>query len=264
MQNNNGADARPNLFPSDDLMALLELDPNETYVPLDRLCARLGLPATPQERAVRTHAILSEGAKRFAIEDQLGERRALCLRVDLLPLWLAGLNANNVSEPVARARLELLQREAASVLWQTFRPQGYGPEDALLPNRHAQNQVERAYVEALGVALLARQQLLIERQLHGTYHDEDDQQGHDPWARVGTRVDDPQAARLAQTVRRVAQTAAQRSRRNEYHGIYTGLFRQFGITSFRRMPPARLHEALEWLERWHGALLGEPEPPPDI
>jgi hypothetical protein len=30
------------------------------------------------------------------------------------------------------------------------------------------------------------------------------------------------------------------------------------------MPAGRLREALEWLERWRGDLMGEPEPPPDI
>ena len=57
---------------------------------------------------------------------------------------------------------------------------------------------------------------------------------------------------------------AERTRRNEYGGVYNGLYRQFGIASYRRMPPARLREALEWLERWRGDLMGEPEPPPDI
>ena len=56
----------------------------------------------------------------------------------------------------------------------------------------------------------------------------------------------------------------ERTRRNEYGGVYNGLYRQFGIASYRRMPPARLREALEWLERWRGDLMGEPEPPPDI
>jgi hypothetical protein len=30
------------------------------------------------------------------------------------------------------------------------------------------------------------------------------------------------------------------------------------------MPSGRLYEAMEWLERWYGDMMGEPEPPPDI
>src|SRR5436305_14006810 len=103
--------------------------------------------------------------------------------------------------------------------------------------------------------------MLIERQRHQP--SESGRHGAEPYA-PGKVVDDPQATLLARAVPRVALEAAERTRRNEYGGVYNGLYRQFGITSYRRMPPARLREALEWLERWRGDLMGEPEPPPDI
>src|SRR6266545_4678888 len=238
-------------FYGQDIVAYQELDPNETFVPIVRLCARLGLERAAQERRVRGHALLASGARTMPV---------LCLRVDLLPLWLNGVESGKVDQ-AAQARLELFQRESASTLWQSHRPQGYGPEDELLPPRHEQNPAEQSYVAALAMATLARHQMLIERQLNN--RSGRDEQGADPYA-PGTLVDDPQATLLAQAVRRVALAAAERTRRNEYGGVYAGLYRQFGIASYRRMPPARLHEALEWLERWRGDLMGEPEPPPDI
>jgi P22_AR N-terminal domain len=243
-----------------DIIALLELDPNETYVPIGRLCERLGLDRAPQERRVRAHATLASGAHTLVVEDDEGRRPMLCLRVDLVPLWLTGVDATRVAES-ARAQIELFQQESASALWQAFRPQGFGPEDELLPTRHEQNAAEQAYVAALGMATLARHQMLIERQLNTRASR--DEQGADPYA-PGAALDDREAALLAQAVRRVALAAAERTRRNEYGGVYNGLYRQFGIASYRRMPPARLHEALEWLDRWRGDLMGEPEPPPDI
>jgi antirepressor protein len=247
-------------FYGEDIIAIQELDPNETYVPVAQLCERLGLERAAQERRIRAHAVLESGARTLAIESGNGSRPALCLRADLVPLWLAGVDAKQVAEPI-RARLELYQRECASALWQSFRPQGFGAEDELLPPRHEQTPAEQAYVAALAMATLARQQMLIERQLNARAHR--DEQGADPYA-PGVAVDDKEAALLAQAVRRVALAAAERSRRNEYGGVYNGLYRQFGIASYRRMPPARLHEALEWLDRWRGDLMGEPEPPPDI
>jgi hypothetical protein len=248
-------------FYGQDIIAYQELDPNETYVPIVRLCARLGLERAAQERRVRAHAVLSSGARTLPVEFEDGHTApALCLRVDLLPLWLSGIEAAKVDQ-AAQARLELFQRESASTLWQSHRPQGYGPEDELLPLRHEQSPAEQSYAAALAMATLARHQMLIERQLNS--RGGRDEQGPDPYA-PGTLVDDPQATLLAQAVRRVALAAAERTRRNEYGGVYTGLYRQFGIASYRRMPPARLHEALEWLERWRGDLMGEPEPPPDI
>jgi hypothetical protein len=226
------------------------------------LCEKIGLERTPQERRIRAHAVLSSGARKLQVEVGNGVEQALCLRVDLLPLWLVTIDAALVSEE-ARSKLELYQREGASILWQSFKPQGFSSEDALLPGRHEQSPAEQAYVAALAMATLARHQMLIERQ-RITANTQRTEQGADPYSTARAAVDDPQAARLAQTVRRVAITAAERSRRNEYNGVYSGLYKQFGITSYRRMPASRLNEALEWLERWHGDLLGEPEPLPDI
>ena len=248
-------------FYGEDIFTLQDLDPNETYVPIARLCETLGLDRAAQERRVRAHAVLGAGARTLPVEHGNGVQRMLCLRVDLLPLWLAGVDAARVVD-AARARLELYQRESASVLWQACKPQGFGTEDELLPTRHDQAPAEQAYAAAQGMATLARHQMLIERQL-AVARAERTGQGADPWA-PGAAVDDSQAALLAQAVRRVAHTLAERSRRNEYAGVYSGLYRQFGISSYRRMPAARLHEAIEWLERWHGDLLGQPEPPPDI
>ncbi len=248
-------------FFGEDIIAFQELDPNETFVPIVGLCMLMGLERGPQERRVRAHAVLASGTKSLPVELEDGRTvPALCLRVDLLPLWLAGLEAAKVND-AARARLELFQRECASLLWQSHRPQGFVPEDELLPERHQQAPAEQAYMAALAMAVLARHQMLIERQLNARgLHDTPTP---DPYAAAGA-TDDPQAELLARAVRRVALAAAERTRRNEYGGVYLGLYRQFNIASYRRMPPSRLHEALEWLERWRGDLMGEPEPPPDI
>jgi hypothetical protein len=247
-------------FYGEDIIALQELDPNETFVPIGRLCERLGIARAAQEKRVRAHAVLASGSRMLMVETELTREKALCLRVDLVPLWLSGINAKEVNDDV-RLQLELFQRETASVLWQSFRPQGFGPEDELVPVRHEQSPAEQAYVSAQGMATLARQQMLIERQLNArAFRNENNRDPYDP----GKAVDDPSAALLAQAVRRVALAAAERTRRNEYGGVYQGLFKQFGVVSYRRTPPARLHEALEWLERWRGDLMGEPEPPPDI
>jgi hypothetical protein len=248
-------------FYGNDIIALQELDPNETYVPIVALCVALGIERAPQERRVRAHAVLSGGSRALPVEFEDGRSGpALCLRVDLIPLWLVDIDASKVNDE-ARPKLELFQRECASVLWQSHRPQGFVPDDELLPTRQDQSPAEQSYAAALAMATLARHQMLIERQL--------DRRGlHDsptanPYAPAGA-LDDPQAELLARAVRRVALAAAERTRRNEYGGVFLGLFRQFGIASYRRMPPARLREALEWLERWRGDLMGEPEPPPDI
>ncbi|HMP38841.1 MAG TPA: phage antirepressor N-terminal domain-containing protein [Roseiflexaceae bacterium] len=243
------------IFFGDDIIATIELDPNVAYASLADLCAALGLELRPQERRIRTHAILGGATRSFA-DDQ--GRRVLHLRLDLVPLWLTGLDLAAVA-PHARERLAMYQRECASVLWQSFRPQGFVAEDELARSRETQTGAEQAYVAALAMATLARHQLVIERHI-----DERAADGNRAAESAIGASADTQAELLARAVRRVAMAAAEQPRRNEYGGVYSGLYRQFGISSYRRMPPARLHEALEWLERWRGDIMGEPEPPPDI
>ncbi len=243
--------ALPPIFYEDDIIALQELEANELYVPLQRLCDKLGLPLEQAERIVRGHAVLTEGL-------QTGRgSSALHLRVDLIPLWLCLVDATMVKGEL-RSRLELHQRECASVLWQAFKPQGFSAEDTLVPPRFEMTPADQAYQGAMAQAALARQQMLVERQLQASQADGNRSAVRDTAAPVSS------AYALARVVRRVAHTMAERSRRNEYGGVFSGLYRQFGISSYRNMPRGRLYEALEWLERWHGDLLGEPEPPPDI
>jgi hypothetical protein len=250
-------------FYAEDILAQLGLDPNNLYASIGVLCATLGLPPEVEEARVRNHGLLAGGARQLEMENAAGdEELQWCLRVELVPLWLTMVDAGQVGDKELRARLVLFQREAASVLWQNVRPQGFGLGDELVPQRHQQNAAEQAYVGQAAMAIMARQQMLIERQLDTP--PDDDEEGGDPWEARARSLDDPTAARLAQTVRRVAQGMAERSRRNEYYGVFSGLYRNYGISSYRRMPSARLHEALEWLERWYGDMMGEPEPPPDI
>jgi hypothetical protein len=238
------------LFYDEDIIALQELDANERYVPLERGCETLGLDPVREAAAIGAHGALASGLR------SLGGS-TWGLRVDLVPLWLLTLNVASVAKAV-QPKLALYQKECSSVLWQTFKPQGFGPEDALLPERDDLTPADQAYQGMMAQAALARQQMMVERQLM-THRVEGNRTGG---AERETR--EPTAFEIARLVRRVAHTLAARSRRNEYFGVYSGMYRQFGISSYRNLHYGRLREALDWLERWHNDMLGEPEPPPDI
>lgn len=238
------------VFYEEDVVALQELDANERYVPLERLCATLGLDLQSELPALQAHTVLASGLR------SLGQE-GMGLRVDLVPLWLLSLDST-LADPGVRPRLELYQRECASVLWQSFKPQGFGPEDALLPERADMTAADQAYQGMMAQAALSRQQMLIERHI-------DTARSSGNRVSPTDNIDRSSAAfELARAVRRVAHDLAMRSRRNEYGGVFSGLYRQFGIGSYRNLPYGRFREAMDWLERWHGDILGEPEPPPDI
>jgi len=243
-------DEYDNSFREDDIIELLELDPNELFAPLARLCDTLGLDAQEEAELIGGHVVLAAGLRSLGRDGQ-------GLRADLVPLWLSMLDASTVA-PEVQERLRSFQRESASILWQAWKPQGFGPEDALLPERADMLPAEQAYQGMMAQATLSRQQMLIERQLEARRAHGNRLDGASGAPATGPAFD------LARAVRRVAYDLAMRTRRNEYGGVYNGLQRQFGIDSYRNMPRARLVEAMEWLERWHGDILGEPEPPPDI
>lgn len=242
-------------FYSEDVITLLDLDANEVAVPLSRLCATLGLDDQAELARVQESPLLAAGLTMMPVDTERGVERQPCLRVDLAPLWLTGVRLDDV-DPGVRPKLDLFQRECASVLWQAFKPQGFSPEDAMVPTPHDMEPAEAAYQTQMGMATLSRQQMLAERQIS------DERMRYDGQPRE--QVVDPQTRQMVQAVRVVANNLAMRSRRNEYAGVYQGLYRQFGITSYRDMPRGRFIEAMEWLDRWRGDIEGEPEPPPDI
>ncbi|MBX0328157.1 hypothetical protein K2Z83_10750, partial [Oscillochloris sp. ZM17-4] len=83
-----------NWFYAQDIVAWLGPDPNRTYLPIAELCATMGLSASKEERRLRAHAVLSGGARRLPVETDTGDVQMLCLRVELLPLWLLTLDAS--------------------------------------------------------------------------------------------------------------------------------------------------------------------------
>ncbi len=253
-ERNNGWHERAPSFYTEDVIAIQELDANEIAVPLSRLCNNLGLDIGIQTKRIQGNQLLADGISQMRVATADGQALQLCLRADLVPLWLATLSAYDVA-PSMRDKFMLYQRECASVLWQAFKPLGFSPEDALLPPVSEMAASEQAYQAQAGMAALAREQMMIERHLNAERSE-----------RAGARDQpiDPQITQIARAVRVVAHTLAMRSRRNEYGGVFQGLFRQFSIASYRDIPRGRFMEAMEWLDRWRGDIEGEPEPPPDI
>ena len=252
-ERSNGWHERAPSFYTDDVIAMQELDANEIAVPLNRLCNALGLDLALQTRRIQGNQLLADGLSQMRVATDEGQTQQTCLRTDLVPLWLATISAYDVA-PSLRDKFVLYQRECASVLWQAFKPQGFSPADALLPETREMAASEQAYQAQAGMAALAREQMMIERHLNSERSE-----------RTGTREQiDAQITQIARAVRVVAHSLAMRSRRNEYGGVFQGLYRQFSIGSFRDIPRGRFMEAMEWLDRWRGDIEGEPEPPPDI
>ena len=59
------------------------------------------------------------------------------------------------------------------------------------------------------------------------------------------RVTPDQASQNSQAVKTVAMKLSKTSSRNEYEGVYGGLYRKFGITSYKQLPASNFDEAMK-------------------
>ena len=112
-------------FYDDSLIAVQAAD-GQVFVAVSQMCQVLGLNERSQRRRIQNHRILSNGFARGDISTPPspdgrggGRQEAGLLRVDLVPLWLAGIDVGKATEDV-QPKLERFQLEAAKVLWEAF------------------------------------------------------------------------------------------------------------------------------------------------
>ena len=267
------------LFYGDELIAIQELEGGAIYVPLNRLCDNLGIARNRQVQRIRDHPVLSRGYTTLDVETGGGRQETQCLRLDLIPLWLAGINANRVA-PGVQTKLVQYQAEAAQVLWAAFRPDILPSDDLALAPAGASGAA-LAYEIATAIQHLARQQMEMEQRLGGRI----DQMAR--WARdfgqtvdrrlatvdqrLGTlelqvspqaTISEQQAAEIALAVKNVGHALADKGTRAGYGQVYGEMYRRYGISSYKNLPQDQFTEVLQWLHSWHAELTihGNDEP----
>src|SRR5579884_3025107 len=68
------------------------------YLPLRPLCTALGLGWSPQLRKIRADEILAESTRNVRLQTRGGAQVMLCMDVEAIPLWLAGIEPSRVRE----------------------------------------------------------------------------------------------------------------------------------------------------------------------
>ncbi|MGH2537862.1 MAG: phage antirepressor N-terminal domain-containing protein [Candidatus Promineifilaceae bacterium] len=256
-------DQREVTFYGDNLVAVRATD-GQVYVAVRQMCDALGLDRRGQVRRLERQPILAEGYKGGDIMAPPSEsgrgggpQIAGLLRVDLVPLWLAGVDVKRAKEEI-RPKLERYQREAAKVLWEAFQ-QGRLTSPGLDELLSQDTPAVRAYKLALAVVDLARNQVLLEAQLedHGRRLEAIEAHLGDP----GRQITPEQASQLSQAIKAVALALGQKSGRNEYGGVYGELYRRFAITSYKLLPAAKFQAAMAWLAEWHQQTTGAADVP---
>ena len=264
-------------FYEDELIAVRAAD-GQVFVAVSQMCQVLGLNERSQRRRIQNHRILSNGFARGDISTPPspdgrggGRQEAGLLRVDLVPLWLAGIDVGKATEDV-QPKLERFQLEAAKVLWEAFQEGRLtaDPEFNALVESAANTETVQAYQIAQAVMKLARQQLLIEARLSGRLdlhehkisdHDNRLEAIETSLTDSGRNVTPDQASQISQAVKAVALAQGKKSGRNEFGAVYGELYRREGVTSYKMIPARRFDQVMQWLTAWYQELTGQGELP---
>ena len=252
-------------FHGDEVVAVQHPD-STVYVLFAHLCENLGLTRSSQVRRVQNHAVLRKGLILLPIATESGTQDIQCLRLDLLPLWLSGVHINRV-KPELQPKLEHYQHEAATVLWQAFRPQIIVDTPATVPaESQTIGQLQHIVEMGYAIARMAEQQIALERQqqtLAGRL-DTAAMVIRDVQIRLNLLEDtlhpaayltDAQATEVSNQVKALAEllTGAQ-GPKNHYQGIFAELYRRFGVSSYKLMRQEQYPSVLQFLADWRASV----------
>jgi hypothetical protein len=243
----------------------------EVYVPLKPICDYLGVDWPAQYQRIRRDLVLSETMRSIVVTtidlDPSSSRprtsEMSCLPLKYLNGFLFGVNAKRVKNEL-RERVIRYQRDCYEVLAQAFQSPAARPDapSALLQVREmalailtmSEEQIEfdrrlavqegRMEQAAVVVQDIRKRLTTVERKLTG-----------------GQVVTDEQASQIGQAVKALALTLGKKTGRNEFSGVYSALYQQFGITSYKMLPARHFDEAMKFLTNWYRDITGDADAP---
>ena len=239
----------------------------QIYVPLRPICDYLGLDWSAQLQRMKRTPTLQRGRRvvKITTRRQGGDQvqDMVCLRVDLIAGWLFGVTVGKV-KPELQEKVERYQDECYAILARVFQA------DTLTTTRAGQTTdaitaLEQIRTTALAVAQMAEQQIELERKQAAT-----DQRLDRAAAVVGDIqkrlavvekrtapqqvITDEEAEEVASAVKALAEYLTSKNPAEKwYQSIYNALYKQFGVTSYKRIRKGQLEQVMAFLEDWRSA-----------
>jgi hypothetical protein len=261
-------------FYGDELIAVQQPD-GTIYVLFARLCENLGLARRSQVLRVQRHAVLAKGLVTLTVHTDGGPQEAQCLRLDLLPLWLSGLQAGRV-KPEIQPKLVRYQEDASVVLWQAFKPQIVVEETALTHVVDEQVLQQLQHIAEMGRAItrMAEQQMELQRQqqtltsrmdaaariikdVYGMVTTIDVRLGVlEDQIHPASFITVQQATEVSNRVKALAELLTGKdAAKNWYQGIFQELYRRFGVSSYKLIHQDQYEAVLAFLDDWRQSAL---------
>lgn len=125
----------------------------DPHVAMRPIVDNMGLDWPSQRKRLLRDPVLSQGVVMMTTPSEGGTQNTLCLRLDLLPGWLATINANRIKREEVREKVIRYQRECYAVLARHF----FGAAEAE-PQRVDFDDIDRmpSWMEAKSLVTEAR------------------------------------------------------------------------------------------------------------
>jgi hypothetical protein len=238
-------------FYGDELTAV-RVNDGQVYVSIRQMCQALGIKR-PQRQTdrIKRDEVLNDGLERVPMMGTRGRQQTYALRVDLVPLWLAGIEASRVDDNV-KDKIIRYKREVAKVLWEAFQEGRLTTDPSFEELLQSDSPAVQAYKTFQALTKLARNQILMEARL-----DEHEQRLEQIETQLGTsgKITPDQATAISQAVKTIARELGKQTGKNEYGGVYGELYRRYRIPSYRELPEAKYDDAIKWLGDWLESLI---------
>lgn len=245
-------------FYNDELTAV-RADDGQVYVSVRHMCEALGIQR-PQRQTdrIKRDEVLSDGLQRVPIMGTRGQQKNYVLRVDLVPLWLTGLETSRIAEEV-QDKIIRYKKEAARVLWEAFQEGRLTVEPSFSDLLEGNSPAAQAYKMARAMMDLARNQVLLEARLDSqdtrlSEYEKRLEGVETTLGYTGRYVTPDQASQISQAVKTVALKLGKKTGRNEYGAVYGELYRKFGITGYKQLPAQKFQQAMDWLNEWRESI----------
>jgi hypothetical protein len=244
------------------------------YVALRPIVDFLSIDWAPQYQRLQRDDILDEERRLVVMAGADGRQREMVsLPLEFLPGWLFGIVGSRFKDREKAAKLKRYRRECFRALWREF---GQPLTSSVSPGTSTLVQVRDL---GLAVAQLAEEQIELQGQVEtinvdvGRAHSRLDRAAEvvGSFQRRLTTVErrvlpaecisDEQAAEIALSVKALAELltgqTAQRSGGgkipNYYQGVFTELYRRFGVTKYTLVRQVDYQAVLTFLDDWRKA-----------
>jgi hypothetical protein len=248
-----------------DAVTAVRCDDGQIYVSISHMCGALGLDAQAQRRRMNRHKVLQAGV--VGLDNLMtagGLQAGYALRVDLVPLWLSGVQVTAVKDEI-QEKLYNLQVNAGRILWEAFQAGELTLEEDFDLLLQQDTLAVDAYKTAVALVKLAKNQILLEAKInqHDVRLDDLSRRLSNMEADLHDAertISEEQATQLSQAVRAIGLHLTQSSGQNQYGKVWGEFYRKFGVSKYRNLSAAKFEAAMRFMADWYTQLTDETLP----